>query len=113
MRRKRIRMLLLIAPLVFMVFGLFIYLVMRLWNSLMPDLFGAHTITYWQTLGLLVLCKILFGGLGGGARHRSSWGMRRRMKERWEKMTPEEREKFRQGLRGHGCPPESDAGPQP
>ena len=36
-----------------------------LWNWLMPDIFGLITITYWQAIGLLILAKILFGGIGG------------------------------------------------
>ena len=74
--------------------------VMLLWNWLAPALFGLRQVTFWQALGLLALCRILFGGFGlsGGASHRS----RRRMAERWEQMTPEERERFRQGLHGRG-----------
>ena len=57
--------------------------------------------------GVLILSKILFGGFRGGP-HRH-WRWRRRMMERWEQMTPEEREKFRQGMRGRcgsmGTPP--------
>ncbi len=34
--------------------------VMLLWNVLMPDLFGLTTITFWQALGISVLCSILF-----------------------------------------------------
>ncbi len=73
--------------------------VRALWNWLLPSLFGFHQITFWQALGLLLLCRILFGGfrLGRGG-HRSKFG--RRMAERWEQMTPEEREKFRQSFRG-------------
>jgi hypothetical protein len=77
---------------------LFGELVMHLWNWLLPELFGWHTIGFWQALGLLLLSRILFGGFGG---HGHGPGRKRReMKERWEKMTPEEREKFRQGMRG-------------
>jgi hypothetical protein len=71
--------------------------VMHLWNWLAPALFGWRTITIWQALGLLVLCRILFGGFGGHRSDRSN--LRRRMDERWELMTPEEREKFRQNMR--------------
>jgi hypothetical protein len=78
------------------VFG---FIVKGLWNVLMPAVFGWHTITFWQGLGLFVLSKILFGGF-----HRHSGGVSRRlwkqgMKDRWEHMTPEEREKFRNGMR--------------
>ena len=69
-------------------------------------------ITFWQALGLLALCRILFGGFGlsGGGNRHSRWRMegrirervRERMDERWEQMTPEEREKLRQGMRS-GC----------
>jgi Ca2+/H+ antiporter, TMEM165/GDT1 family len=73
-----------------------------LWNWLIPGLFGLHQIGFWQALGLLLLSKILFGGFRGCRGSRMPW--RGRMMERWEKMTPEEREKFREGMRGR-CGP--------
>ena len=51
----------------------------------------------WQAVGILALCRILFGGFGHRGFYRSNF--RRRMSERWEQMTPEERERFRQGIR--------------
>ncbi len=74
------------------------FVVMNLWNWLAPVLFGGRTVTFWQAVGLLVLSRILFGGWHGGPGHRISG----RMLERWAEMTPEERERFRQGWRG-GC----------
>ena len=98
-----------IAPLAILGMALFValggWIVALLWNGLLPPLFGWRTVTFWQALGLLVLCRILFGGLGFRGSHGS--GVRRRMAERWERMTPEERERFRQGLRsrcGFGPP---------
>jgi len=75
------------------------FVVKGLWNWLTPTLFGWHLITFWQAVGLMVLGRLLFGGF----RHRPR-GMpwRRKMMERWEQMTPEEREKFREGMR-HRC----------
>lgn len=73
------------------------FVVMTLWNWLMPGIFGLHSIGFWQALGLLLLSKILFGGFFGGRSH-MHW--RRRLIERWAQMTPEEREKFQQGIRG-------------
>jgi hypothetical protein len=73
-------------------------LVKALWNWLTPELFGWHTINFWQAIGLLALCRILFGGLGWRGSGRSH--IRRRIAERWEHMTPEERERLRQGMRG-------------
>jgi|HubBroStandDraft_6_1064221.scaffolds.fasta_scaffold230046_2 hypothetical protein len=84
------------------------YVTMRLWNWLTPALFGWHLITFWQALGVLVLSKILFGGFRGGPGRHMYW--RRRMAERWDAMTPEEREKFRQGMRGR-CGPFGSATP--
>lgn len=75
--------------------------VMWLWNRLMPGIFGLHAISFWQALGLLVLSRLLFGGFRGGHRFIDQ---RMRLLRRWEHMTPEEREKFRAGLRG-GCGP--------
>lgn len=72
-------------------------IVMLLWNWLLPPLFGLPQITFWQALGLLALCRILFGGSGGHGSVRSK--MRRRMKERCDDMTPEERVRFRQRMR--------------
>ena len=73
--------------------------VMLLWNWLLPMLFGWKLITFWQAVGLLALCRILFGRHGGGGFRRLR-ERRMQMRERWEKMTPEEREKLRQGWRG-------------
>src|SRR5882672_6088143 len=96
--------------------------VMLLWNWLAPALFGLRLVTFWQAIGLLALCRILFGGFGlGGGGHRNSRRrmegrirerVRERMAERWEQMTPEEREKFRQGMHGHGgCTTPLDSNP--
>jgi len=102
-----------IAPAAIVAILLFIAIggvvVMQLWNWLLPPLFGWRLITFWQALGILVLCRILFGRIGGRGFHRSRF--RNRMAQRFEHMTPEEREKFRQGMRGR-CgfgPPASES----
>jgi hypothetical protein len=88
-----------LAPLAIAAFiGIGGEVVMHLWNWLLPALFGWRVITFWQAVGLLALCRILFGGFGGRGFSRSNF--RRRMGERWAAMSPEEREKFRQGMRG-------------
>jgi hypothetical protein len=97
MRRNRVGKVLTViafATLFAIVFG---YVVMQLWNWLMPGLFGLHMIGFWQAVGLLVLSKILFGGFHG--RHGGHGNWRHRMGERWGHMTPEEREKFRDTVR--------------
>ncbi len=72
-------------------------IVMVLWNTILPGVLGVKAITFVQALGILLLSKILFGGLGRrggwqGGRH-NQW--RHNMKEKWGNMTPEEREKFK------------------
>lgn len=75
------------------------WIVMALWNWLMPVLFsGVHALDYTHALGLLVLSKILFSGFRGHG-HGGWHGPGRRQRwERWQKMTPEEREQFQQGM---------------
>lgn len=95
--RKKWKWLFLAPPAI----ALFVFIggevVMHLWNWLLPALFGWRQITFWQAVGVLALCRILFGSHGSRGGHRSNF--RWRMGERWEQMTPEERQKFRQGMR--------------
>jgi hypothetical protein len=103
--RKR---LIFIAPLAILALLLFIAIggevVLHLWNWLLPPLFGWPEITFWKALGILALCRILFGGFGFHGSGRSNF--RRRREERTENMTPEERERFRQGMSARwGCGP--------
>lgn len=84
-----------IAPLAIAAVFLVGLLVMVLWNRVVAPATGWHALSYWQALGLLLLSKILFG-FGGG---HSRGGWRPRMRERWESMNPEEREKFREAMR--------------
>ena len=89
---------LLMVMVAFTVFG---FVTEHLWNWLMPMIFGLTAITFWQAIGLVLLSKILFGGFhrhGGG---RGGW--KREMKGRWEKMSPEERERMRAGMRNWRC----------
>jgi hypothetical protein len=110
--RPRLKRLIWIVPAAILGILLFVFIggeiVLHLWNWLLPALFGWPQITFWQALGLLVLCRVLFGGFHGHGGGRTGWRrrMRERMEERWEHMTPEERERFRQGMRARwGCDP--------
>jgi hypothetical protein len=93
------------APLAIVGMVLFAFIggevVKLLWNWLLPPLFGWRLLTFWQALGLLALCRILFGGLGG---HRGPGpGFRRHRFRGCRNMTPEEREKFRKAMEeGYG-----------
>ena len=102
MRRFGLFRVLKVAVMALVAIAVFGFAVERLWNWLMPLLFGLRAITFAQSLGLLLLSKILFGGFhrhGGGRRGR---GWKERMRGRWAQMTPAERERFRAGLRCGG-----------
>jgi hypothetical protein len=85
------------------------FIVMHLWNWLMPAIFGLKLISYCEAFGLLILSKILFGGF------RSKWGRhcssccqggrgnwRSRWEEKWSTMSPEERARIKKGF-GNRC----------
>jgi hypothetical protein len=91
-KARRIAVFILLAIVAVLVFS---GVVMLLWNNVLAQVTNVSTITFVQALGILVLSKILFGGFRGG------WGGRRyywkqRMTQKWNNMTPEEREKFKQ-----------------
>jgi len=110
MRRRWMRFVL-FAPLAIAGFAVFVFLggmaVMWLWNWLMPPIVGWHEITFWQALGLLALCRILFGGFGGGPRHGRRW--------KGAHISDEEKARFRQRMRrrwGFDDPAAGDNGTQ-
>ncbi|WP_299228659.1 hypothetical protein [uncultured Psychroserpens sp.] len=51
---------------------LFGYVVMWLWNWLMPDIFGLPLLSYWQAVGLFILLKLLLGGCSMGSGNKKS-----------------------------------------
>ncbi|HEX3025443.1 MAG TPA: hypothetical protein VHP12_09545 [Chitinophagaceae bacterium] len=80
--------------------ALFGYIVMSLWNGILVSVLSVKAITFWQAMGILILSKILFGGFSKGCgHHRGHFGWNKKMKEKWEKMSPEEREEFKQQWR--------------
>jgi len=80
MRRHWISRILKFAVFGVLFIGVFSFIVMSLWNWLMPTLFGLRLITYWQAMGVLIFSKILFGGFRG--RPGRPWHWRQRMMER-------------------------------
>jgi hypothetical protein len=73
--------------------------VMALWNWLLPPLAGWHSVSFLQAVGLLILCRLLFGGFRGS---RGPW-----MRGRWRHMSPEERERFREEMYARCGPPKA------
>jgi H+/Cl- antiporter ClcA len=74
------------------------FIVMWLWNHLIPPLFHGPLLQYPQALGLLILSRLLFGGLRG----RGRWHRGHRWRQRWEQLTPEERAQLRERM-GRRC----------
>jgi hypothetical protein len=74
------------------------YLVMGLWNWIMPGLLGFGLLTFWQALGLLLLTRLLLGAWG----RRRGWGgghrWKHRMKAKWERMSPDEQRAFQERM---------------
>jgi len=97
--KKKIPFIIFFGLLAVVVFG---FIVMWLWNAVLPDVLHVSAITFWQALGILVLSKILFGGFRGGwGRHQMHGGMewRKKMEDKLRTMSPEEREKLTRHFR--------------
>ena len=96
--RHRSRMKLLFIPLAIAAFFGISFIVMELWNNILPLVLHVGAVTYWQAMGILVLCKILFG-FGHGGRKGAPWMRQRMMAERFKNMSPEEQQRFREEMR--------------
>ena len=86
-----------IKILIFMAFAVLFVLVignvvMYLWNAILPDLINANPINFWQSVGIFVLARLLFGGFKGGSSHRSK---RKHWKEKWKNMNEDERHELK------------------
>ena len=75
--------------------------VMWLWNAILPALLGVAFISYWQAVGLLILCRLLFGNFSRGkgapcAQHAQN---KAAFREKWLHMNDEERARLREEWR--------------
>ena len=80
-------------------FFLFVYAFQWIWNMTIPDVFGFKAINYWQSLGLLAVSRILFGGFGfrwSNSEKGKFW--RERMKMKMSNMSDEEKSEFKRRL---------------
>lgn len=76
------------------------WLVMWLWNALIPVIFHGPTVTYMQAIGLLVLTRLLVGRGGGHWGHHKRNHMRNHWREKIKNMSPEEREAYLSRMKG-------------
>jgi len=87
--------------------ALVIWVLMLLWNWLIPELFGLDAITYWQSAGLLVIAKILFGGFHAGKRgcccgsnKHQHHGWKHKFKHKWAAMSEEDKKRWEKKFAG-------------
>ncbi len=81
---------------------------MLLWNNLAATIFGLPTLTFIQTVGLMILGRLLTGGFGPRGWRGRGFGGRMRgryMRERWQNMSEEERRQFMHRWGKHRCGP--------
>jgi hypothetical protein len=69
--------------------------VMLLWNAILPPLLQVNKISYGQSIGLLILCRILFGGFRFGPPSHRRFGPPNHLREKWMNMSDEEKAQFR------------------
>jgi Ca2+/H+ antiporter, TMEM165/GDT1 family len=103
--RRRCRPFWFLIPLAFLAF-IFLcpYVVQLLWNGVLTQIVSVNPITYWQAFGLLLLAKILFGGLPGSRGCCGGGGPGARFRDhlkskRWAAMDPAERERLKNEMR--------------
>jgi hypothetical protein len=78
--------------------------VMLVWNAVLPDVLGVKEISYWQSVGLLILCRLLFGSFrpkGGRPRH---MGPSPQLRAKLMNMSEEERKAFKEEMRKRCSP---------
>jgi len=92
---KRKLLFLIFIPIIFLLLAA---VVQFLWNAILPGVAHAGIISYWQSLGLLALCRILFGGFHHRS-GRSHFAEARQRKEKWMAMNDEEKQKFKEEWR--------------
>ena len=83
--------------------------VMYLWNAILPRVIGVNPLSYWDALGLLVLCRILFGSFHGGhkgRRGKEKFARKKKWMEKWGSMTEEEKAQMKEKWR-EKCRPSS------
>jgi len=76
------------------VFSALSFVVMFLWNAILPEVTEVKPLNFWQAAGLLILAKILFGGFRGRKRRSGSWrnSKKNHWRNKWMEMNEEERE---------------------
>lgn len=91
MKRRILKLVVLIAFV-----ALLSFVVMLLWNAVLPSVSQLGALSYLQAVGLFVLCRILFGGFSG-IKNRGRMALskdRMKMKEQLRGMSKEEKREY-------------------
>ncbi|MFI3332902.1 MAG: hypothetical protein SNI51_01655 [Rikenellaceae bacterium] len=78
-----------------LLFALLGVAVMLLWNTIIPNITGWGSLSYWQALGLLALSRILTGRVGASPLSMSNrWSINRELRERVKGMSREQKREY-------------------
>ena len=95
---------------------LFGWVVMLLWNRLMPDIFGLKEITYWQGWGLVLLSHILikggWGSHGGSDKKKKDCGSEEDSDNPWYVIKTEIKKEIQKEMNKDLCQTDNTAGPE-
>ena len=80
----------------------FSFAVYWLWNNVLVAVVSVKPVTYWQAMGLLILCRILLGGFRAGPRAGGPSQGGPAWREKWQQMSDEDRAKFKNEWRRRG-----------
>ncbi len=88
------------------------WVIMLLWNAILPDVIPVKNINFGQAVGIFILSRILFGSFRNFPGYRRKSFIGAHLRERWMSMTDEEKENFRKAWKerctGHGDPEEKE-----
>lgn len=88
-----------------LIFAAISAVVMLLWNWLLPEIFDLPYISYWQSAGLLLLSKLIFGFGRGHRPHPSQPKWKAYWANKWSNIPPEDKMKWKQTFAEKwGCP---------
>jgi len=92
------------VPIIFIAISAASGIVMYLWNAIVPTILSLPTITFWQAMGLFILCRILFGGWSYQRHHKAGHHIvHDHFKDKFMKMDEDEKQKFKNLWKSKCC----------
>jgi hypothetical protein len=100
-RRPKGRKFLLFIGVFLSIAALASWLIMLLWNHILAEHTGVKALNFWKAAGLLLLFKLLFGGIRKRASHRRPFSGKNEWRHKWMEMSKEERMEARNKWKEH------------